>query len=68
MKDYLLWRKISRIIILLAKRLNISSVDAMSLFYSSNIGHLIHNNELQINCFSDEYLVDELILELQNKQ
>lgn len=65
MRDTVLWRKISRIILILAERLNISPEKALDLFYASRVYRLLKDSKYGLQIMSDEYIVDELIMELQ---
>lgn len=67
MKDFLLWNKISRIIMLLAERLDISPVRALHIFYNSETCQFLHNPRYGLHLMSDAYIVDDIIQELQTK-
>lgn len=62
-----MWNKIGRIVMLLAERLEISSLQALDVFYTSRVCDRLHDPEEQLYIFSDAYIVDELILELQGR-
>ncbi|WP_297966418.1 DUF3791 domain-containing protein [uncultured Anaerovibrio sp.] len=59
----LLQMKYSRIVALLAKRKNISLMDALTIFYHSQVYQLMSEGISDMHCMSDEYLVDELMME-----
>lgn len=61
----LMWNKIGRIAIILSKRLGISSLQALDVFYMSKVCDRIHDPEEELYTFSDEYIADEVMLELQ---
>ena len=67
MRDQVLWRKTARIIMDLAKRLDISPERAMDLLYKSETYALLTNPESGLNLMSDEYIVNDIITELQNQ-
>lgn len=67
MRDQVLWRKTARIIMDLANRLDISSERAMDLLYNSETYALLTNPESGLNLMSDEYIVNDIITELQNQ-
>ncbi|MBQ5539920.1 MAG: DUF3791 domain-containing protein [Bacteroidales bacterium] len=67
MRDQVLWRKTARIIMDLAKRLDISPERAMDLLYNSETYALLTNPESGLNLMSDEYIVNDIITELQNQ-
>ena len=64
MKDQVLWRKTARIIKLLADRLEISPERAMDLFYNSKTFELFTNPGSGLQLQSDEYILNDLIREL----
>lgn len=67
MKDFLLWRKIARIIDLLAKRLDIPREKALGLFYNTNVYAQLHNPEYELHIMSDAYIVDEVMNEIKRQ-
>ncbi len=68
MKDYLLWRKFARVILLLAERLDVSPERAMGIFYGTRTCRWLHDPEMQLHNMGDAYLVDDIIRELQDMQ
>lgn len=62
-----LWNKIGRIVTRLAERLDITPLRALDVFYTSKVCDRMHDEEEELYTFSDEYIVDEIILELQNQ-
>lgn len=68
MMDIFLHRKIARVIMLLAKRLEIDPLRAMDIFYRTDVCNQLHNQQYGLHCFSDAYIVDEIFLEMQGKQ
>ncbi len=65
MRDNVLWRKQSRIIILLAKALHISAERALDLFYSTNVYQQLNNPKTGLQLMSDQYILEDLISELR---
>lgn len=65
MIDVLVWNKYTRIVMQLAKRLDISPERALKLFYNSKTYPLLLNKEYPLITMSDAYITDEIILELQ---
>jgi len=65
MKDYILWRKIARIIIQLSSALNTTPERAMILFYGSTIGAQLHDPKYGYQLMSDTYIVNDLLAELK---
>ena len=64
MKDYILYRKITRIIIQLASELQISTKRAMLIFYDSTVGQQIHDPKYGYQVMSDTYIVEDIKAEL----
>lgn len=65
MRDTVLWRKQSRIIMLLAEALNIDAERALDLFYSTKIYQLLSDPIYGLQLMSDGYILEELIKELR---
>jgi hypothetical protein len=68
LSDLLMWNKIGRIITLLAERLDISGERALDIFYTSDTNERLHDEKTGLYLMSDLYIVDEVIMELQNRQ
>ena len=68
MIDVLVWNKYTRIVMQLAERLNISPERALNLFYKSKVYSFLLNKEYPLITMSDDYITDEIMLELQRKQ
>lgn len=66
MRDNVLWRKMSRIIIKLADFLKISPEKALDLFYSTNTYKQLVDPKYGLQLMSDDYIVEDLISELKN--
>ncbi len=60
-----MWNKIGRIITILSERLNISSEHSLDLFYTSKTNERLHDPTTLLYTFSDWYITDEVIRELQ---
>ncbi len=67
MRDSVLWRKQSRIIMLLAETLHISAERALDLFYSTNVYQLLSDPKSGLRLMSDQYILEDLINELRNQ-
>lgn len=65
LSDLLMWNKIGRIVTLLSKRLDISGEHALDIFYTSKTNERLHDPSTFLYGFSDLYIVDEIITELQ---
>ena len=59
----MMWNKIGRIVTLLSERLNISSEQALDLWYNSKTNERLHDPSTLLYTFSDMYIVDDLINE-----
>lgn len=66
MRDTVLWRKQSRLIILLADALNIDAERALDLFYSTNVYQQLSDPKYGLQLMSDDYILEELIEELRD--
>lgn len=65
MRDSVLWRKESSIIMLLAETLQIDVERALNLFYSTKTYRLLSEPKYGLQQMSDEYLLDNILAELQ---
>ncbi len=65
MRDNVLWRKQSRIIMLLAEALNISAERALDIFYSTQVYQQLTNPKSGLQLMSDQYILEDLINELR---
>ncbi len=68
MRDDVLWRKQSRIIMLLADALQIDAERALDLFYSTTVYQQLSDPKYDLQLRSDDYILEELINELRNAQ
>ncbi|MBD5347789.1 MAG: DUF3791 domain-containing protein [Bacteroides sp.] len=68
MRDNVLWRKQSRIIMLLADTLKISSERALDLYYSTKVYEQMTDPKYGLQLMSDDYILEELIEELRETQ
>ncbi|MBQ4408579.1 MAG: DUF3791 domain-containing protein [Bacteroidales bacterium] len=65
LSDLLMWNKIGRIVMLLAKRLGITPERAFDLFYASKTNERMHDSTTLLYTFGDRYLADEVVREIQ---
>lgn len=65
MRDQVLWRKEARIAVLLAKKLNINAERALDILYNSRTYTLLVNAESGLQLQSDEYILNDLLRELE---
>ena len=57
--------KIGRIVTLLSEMLNVSSERALDIFYTSKTCEQLHDPSTLLYTFSDGYIVDDVLLEIQ---
>lgn len=65
MRDTVLWRKQSRIIMLLADKLRIDAERALALFYSTRVYQQLSDPKYGLQLMSDGYILEEIIDELR---
>ncbi|MDO4309772.1 MAG: DUF3791 domain-containing protein [Prevotella sp.] len=66
MRDAVLWRKQSHIIMLLADKLNIDAERALDLFYSTDTYRRLANPDSGIRLMSDLYILEDILKELES--
>jgi len=65
--ETLLQLKYSRIIVLLAEKLEIEIPQAMDIFYTSDFYNDLSDKANQLHNMGDQYLAESIILELQQE-
>ena len=65
MRDSVLWRKQSRIVMLLAKEKNITPEQALDIYYSSRTAQLLSDPNTGLHLMSDQYVLEDLLKELE---
>lgn len=65
MRDTVLWRKQSRIIMLLADALQIDAERALDLFYTTKVYQQLSDPKYGLQLMSDGYILEEIINELR---
>lgn len=68
MRDSVLWRKQSRIVMLLAKKKNITPEQALDIYYSSRTAQLLSNPNTGLQLMSDQYVLEDLLEELKKRE
>ena len=63
----ILQMKMARIVKLWAERTGMTYEEAMDKFYESKTCELISEGVADMHCLSDDYLVDELMIEYNNQ-
>lgn len=67
MRDTVLWRKQSRIVMKLADALQIDAERALDIFYSTKVYQQLSDPKYGLQLMSDDYILEELIEELRDK-
>jgi len=65
MRDTVMWRKQSRLIIMLAKWKKITPAEALDLFYSTKTYQMLTNPATGLFLMSDAYIFEDLQKEYQ---
>lgn len=68
MRDTVLWRKQSRLVMMLANALQIDAERALDIFYSTKVYQQLSDPKYGLQLMSDDYILEELIEELRDKQ
>lgn len=68
MRDSVLWRKQSRIVMLLVKKKNITPEQALDIYYSSRTAQLLSDPNTGLQLMSDQYVLEDLLEELEKKR
>lgn len=68
MREQVLWRKVARIIMRLAERLQISPERALAIFYDTRTCSMLHDNKYGLHLMSDDYILNDLLEELRDRQ
>lgn len=64
MRDSVLWRKQSRIVMMLANELQVSPEDALDIYYTSKTAKLLADPNSGLQLMSDNYVFEDLLMEL----
>ncbi len=65
MRNTVLWRKESHIIMMLAEQLHIDAERALDLFYSTKTYLQLSDSRFGLQQMSDQYIVDNVLEELR---
>lgn len=66
MRDSVLWRKQSRLVMKLAKEKNMTPEQALDVFYSSDTAQKLSDPRTGLQLMSDGYVLEDLLDELNN--
>jgi len=64
MRDSVLWRKISRIILMISSKYSIPAEQALDAFYKSRTYAMLADARYGLQLMSDEYILDEYSREM----
>ena len=64
MRDNVLWRKQTSIVMLLAKKLNIEPSQALDVFYSTTTAQQLVDPSTGLQLMSDLYIVEDIVAEI----
>ena len=67
MRDAVLWRKQSHIIMMLAEALKVDAEQALDLFYSTKTYQQLSDSKYGLQLMSDLYIVDNVLMEFRQK-
>lgn len=67
MRDNVLWRKQSHIIMMLADALQIDAERALDLFYSTKTYQYLSDPEYGLQLMSDQYILEDILNELSEQ-
>ena len=68
MRESVLWRKQSRLVMMLVKELKISPEEALDVFYSSKTAQLLSDPDTGLQLMSDQYVFEDLLNELRARK
>ena len=66
MRDSVLWRKQSTIIMMLAKELDVAPERALDIFYSTNTCRQLSDPKTGLQLMSDAYVLEDTLNELRS--
>ncbi|MBO5665472.1 MAG: DUF3791 domain-containing protein [Bacteroidaceae bacterium] len=67
MRDTVLWRKVSNIVIMLADNLSIDEERALDIFYTTKTYKLLSDPKTGLQLMSDQYILEDILAEIANK-
>jgi len=66
MRDSVLWRKQSRIVMLLSEALHITPEQALDVYYTSHTAKLLSDPNTGLRLMSDQYILEDLLSEIDH--
>ena len=67
MRDNVLWRKKSVIVMMLAQELRVDSERALDLFYSTDVCRQLSDPKTGLQLMSDGYVLEDVLSEIRTK-
>ena len=67
-QEIIISNRIGAIAVILSQKLDIDNIKALKLFYESETCARLHDKSTGLYLYSDLYIVDDFITEMQNKQ
>lgn len=67
-QEIIMSNRIGAIAIILAKRLNITALSAIKMFYESKTCANLHDKSTGLYLYGDMYVADDFIMEMSNRQ
>ena len=67
MRDNVLWRKESRIVLALARALSIDAERALDVYYSTQTARQLSDPKYGLQLMSDDYIVENILSELRGQ-
>lgn len=64
LSDMLMWNKIGRVVTRLSETLNIDTIQALDIFYRSQVCKDLHNPDTEIYLRGDIYILNNLLKEI----
>lgn len=68
MRDNVLWRKQSHIIMMLAETLKIDAERALDLYYSTQTARYLSDARYGLQLMSDQYILDDILTEIRSNK
>lgn len=66
-QEIIMSNRIGAIAVILSEKLDIDNIKALKLFYESKTCARLHDKSTGLYLYSDLYIVDDFLIEMQNK-
>lgn len=67
-QEIIMSNRIGAIAVILSEKLDIDNIKALKLFYESETCARLHDKSTGLYLYSDLYIVDDFMIEMQNKK